>query len=505
VDAGSDTTAPTITGQNLTLLASGPDGARVFFPVAVADDYDPEPTVTYSQPSGSLFPVGDTLVTVTATDAAGNRSEASFTVTVRQMDFAVTDLVVAGGSTHRPWDEITVTASVENFGGDPGAFLPPRDVTFYLSPDPTIDGSDILLGGTYAVGGSDRTRFTASFSFFPPSNLGPGKYYVVAVVSPGDLYDADASNNVRAVPIVFTPSPDRSYNLAADASLSVAPSDGFLTGMPVGAAVTLLTAPAHAGRFRLAPDGSFEYAPQAGFTGIDSFAVRISGNDWELTGTATIRVLAPITAAPDFYRVAAGRLDVSASLGVLANDSTPRRLGPLGQLLWAELATGPAHGQLTLNANGSFVYTPAAGFSGTDTFTYRARDPYLQSGSVLVTLAVTTGSSPAPQSQPAGPSVPTPLPGAGSAPPPVPGTGSIPFPVPILIPEQSGEEPVVPLQAVTGAPVGSPPTQPPPVNPPAGPIPVPRRRRNRPVRHVTARRPVPEQLGSATRIHRSLQ
>ena len=36
--------------------------------------------------------------------------------------------------------------------------------------------------------------------------------------------------------------------------------------------------------------------------------------------------------------------------------------------------TGPAHGTLALSANGSFTYTPTAGYSGPDSFTYRASD-----------------------------------------------------------------------------------------------------------------------------------
>ena len=34
----------------------------------------------------------------------------------------------------------------------------------------------------------------------------------------------------------------------------------------------------------------------------------------------------------------------------------------------------PGHGTLTLNADGSFTYTPAANYNGTDSFTYKAND-----------------------------------------------------------------------------------------------------------------------------------
>ena len=38
------------------------------------------------------------------------------------------------------------------------------------------------------------------------------------------------------------------------------------------------------------------------------------------------------------------------------------------------LVSGPAHGSLTLNADGSFTYTPAANYNGPDSFTYKAND-----------------------------------------------------------------------------------------------------------------------------------
>lgn len=53
--------------------------------------------------------------------------------------------------------------------------------------------------------------------------------------------------------------------------------------------------------------------------------------------------------------------------GVLVNDTLPG-----GGTLTAALESGPMNGTLTLNPDGSLMYTPAANFSGTDLFTYRA-------------------------------------------------------------------------------------------------------------------------------------
>jgi uncharacterized repeat protein (TIGR01451 family) len=54
----------------------------VTYPAATASDNCSTPTVTSSHASGSVFPVGTTVVTATATDAAGNESECTFNVTV---------------------------------------------------------------------------------------------------------------------------------------------------------------------------------------------------------------------------------------------------------------------------------------------------------------------------------------------------------------------------------------------------------------------------------------
>ncbi len=72
-----------------------------------------------------------------------------------------------------------------------------------------------------------------------------------------------------------------------------------------------------------------------------------------------------------------------AAPGVLSNDADPNT-----NLLSAVLAIGPAHGTLTLNADGSFTYTPVPGYSGADSFTYKASDGILESNVATVSLQV---------------------------------------------------------------------------------------------------------------------
>ncbi|NOY45314.1 MAG: HYR domain-containing protein, partial [Deltaproteobacteria bacterium] len=80
----ADTDPPALSGlQDLVAEATSPSGAVVTFTVTATDAVDGDVGVTCTPASGSTFPLGATTVTCAATDAAGNRAEGSFTVTVR--------------------------------------------------------------------------------------------------------------------------------------------------------------------------------------------------------------------------------------------------------------------------------------------------------------------------------------------------------------------------------------------------------------------------------------
>jgi uncharacterized delta-60 repeat protein len=79
-----DTAAPTVTPpSDVVMEATGPDGAMVTYLDATANDAVGVTSLTYSQNSGTIFPLGVTTVTVTAKDAANNPGTATFTVTVK--------------------------------------------------------------------------------------------------------------------------------------------------------------------------------------------------------------------------------------------------------------------------------------------------------------------------------------------------------------------------------------------------------------------------------------
>lgn len=82
----------------------------------------------------------------------------------------------------------------------------------------------------------------------------------------------------------------------------------------------------------------------------------------------------PPVATADDYSTDKGVQLVVPAPGVLDNDTDPQ-----SDTLSAVLVTGPDHGTLNLAADGSFTYSPAAGFSGSDSFTYQASDNYFTS------------------------------------------------------------------------------------------------------------------------------
>ena len=106
--------------------------------------------------------------------------------------------------------------------------------------------------------------------------------------------------------------------------------------------------------------------------------------DYQSTGDYTLYygMTVPL-AVNDAYSVNAGATLSVAAPGVLGNDTNSN-----GTVLSATLVTTPGNGSLTLNADGSFSYTPNAGFYGTDSFTYTATDGHATSAPATVTITV---------------------------------------------------------------------------------------------------------------------
>ncbi len=180
---------------------------------------------------------------------------------------------------------------------------------------------------------------------------------------------------------------DDTYGVVIDATLGVAATGVLANDLDDdGDALTVvIDTDVSSGSLTVNPDGSFDYTPDPGFTGTDSFTYFAhDGTDSSLAAaTVTINVNAvvdgDIIANGDVYATPVGNpISVSASRvsGVLYNDFVLNK--DIGEVpLTARLVSQPTRGTLeAFNADGSFTYVPGPEMADNDLdeFTYVAVD-----------------------------------------------------------------------------------------------------------------------------------
>ncbi len=219
-------------------------------------------------------------------------------------------------------------------------------------------------------------------------DLGPAgadNAYGNGLANVASAYDLLASGAGR--PPIITSTPVTTATAGALYLYQVSATD------PEGTAIAFSLDTAPAGMTVGADSGFVTWTPGGAQVGANPVVVRATdGSGLASTQGFTVTVAPanrPPVASNDAYAATAGAALGVAAPGVLANDGDPD-----GDPLTAVLASAPARGTLTFNANGSFAYTPAAGFAGTDSFTYTAFDGQLASSPATVTLTVVAPNQP---------------------------------------------------------------------------------------------------------------
>ncbi|MBC8355089.1 MAG: tandem-95 repeat protein [Planctomycetes bacterium] len=208
-----------------------------------------------------------------------------------------------------------------------------------------------------------------------------------------DLAGAFVETNILFTVLSVNDAPlaiDRLFRVGHDDVLSAASDTGLLstaTDVDGDALTAILVSAPQNGSVSLADDGSFSYVPASGFIGTDEFVYQVDDGAVQ-SSNSTVRIevvdLAPV-AVPDGYEVRHDALlatDVTA--GTLQNDFDPD-----GDAISGVLVEPPLFGILDFHSDGSFLYTPDAGFVGRDNFTYFATDGDLDSPEVTVAIDVT--------------------------------------------------------------------------------------------------------------------
>ncbi|TLM68804.1 MAG: tandem-95 repeat protein, partial [Actinobacteria bacterium] len=287
----------------------------------------------------------------------------------------VNDAPVAGADSYSTAEDTTLTVAA------PGV----------LGNDTDVDGDplDAVLD-TDVSNGTLTLNADGSFTYVPDADWNGSDSFTY------HANDGTADSNIVTVDITVGPvndapvAADDAYSVAEDTTLTVAAlgvltNDTDIDGDPLDA---VLDTDVSNGTLTLNADGSFTYVPDADWNGSDSFTYHANDGTADSNIVTVDITVGPVNDAPvavaDSYSTAEDTTLTIAAPGVLTND-TDTESDPLT----AALVLGPAHGALTLNADGSFTYVPDADWYGSDSFTYQADDGNDLSNVATVDITVT--------------------------------------------------------------------------------------------------------------------
>lgn len=356
-------------------------------------------TVLYSIAAGNdpgAFAIDAKTGAITVADASKLDYEATtrFTLTVRAFDLGP----------GRPSSDVTVSIDLTNVIENTAPAIAPQSFSYWLgSSSPSIgtvaasDSNGDAL--TFSIDAGNESHYfvldpvTGALSLASGFQLPPGEYTLT--VRATDDGEANLWKTTAITVTAFDNTPaaaDDAYATDEDTPLSVA-GPGVLandtdadTALGEVLSALLVDGPAH-GMLALSASGDFLYTPAANYNGTDRFTYRArdkAGFDSGVAAvTITVRSVNDVpAAAADSYRLNEDTTLTVPAAGVLANDTDAD-----GDPLTVTSVAGPSHGTLLVNADGSFTYTPAANYNGTDSFSYNVGDG--NGGTATATVALT--------------------------------------------------------------------------------------------------------------------
>lgn len=376
-------------------------------PLAENDDYsvDEDGTLTVTAP-GVLANDSDveedaltvTLVTGTANGELALNADGSFTYSPNA-DFNGSDgftYIANDGSNDSNVATVTITVNAVNDTpvGSPESYSTDEDVPLevsvtsgVLANDTDIDGDELLAEIIdLPQHGTLLLALDGSFVYSPYLNYNGSDSFTYQPYD-GQLYGATITVSLSIGAVNDAPvAANDSYEFDEDQTpdLDVLANDTDVEEDPLLPVV--VAAPTH-GSAVVNPDGTIKYTPDANYNGSDSFTYKANdGASDSLPATVTLLIDA-VNDAPqsvaDGYSTDEDTLLTVPPAGVLAND-TDVESDPLTAILVSDVS----HGTLSFNEDGSFSYSPAANFNGTDSFTYKSNDGSLDGNEITVTLTV---------------------------------------------------------------------------------------------------------------------
>ncbi|WP_062474967.1 tandem-95 repeat protein [Variovorax boronicumulans] len=296
---------------------------------------------------------------------------------------------------------VGAAASGGGGGGGGPAFIPPLLPAQNRGPegkaDPVVTDQDKPVTGQVQATDPDRDTLTYTVAKGPEHGtvtVDPTTGQFVYTPKPGyegpDSFEvtvSDGKGGTTTVTVPVTVSPVNDAPTAPDYTETTTedtPVSGRVTGSDIDSGDTLTytkgSDPAH-GTVTVNPDGTYTYTPNPNFNGTDTFTVTVSdGHGGTTTSTVTVTV-DPVNDAPTApnYTETTNE-DTPVSGKVVGSDVD-------GDTLTYVKGSDPAHGTVTVNADGTYTYTPGANFHGTDSFTVTVSDGH--GGTTTSTVNVT--------------------------------------------------------------------------------------------------------------------
>ena len=228
--------------------------------------------------------------------------------------------------------------------------------------------------GNYSYTPSANFNGADSFSYKVADALGASSNFSV-VISVAAVNDAPVLANALLNQVAI-PGTAFAYTLAANSFSDVDNASlGYSASQQSGAALPSWL------NFNTATR-SFSGTPAAGDSGV--LALRVTASDGSLLATGTFN----LTVSTGNLPPTAANVSLNATEDVVLSGNLPAATDANGDAITYSLVGNAAHGNVTVNANGSFSYTPVADFNGVDSFGFMVADTSNASNRYTATIAV---------------------------------------------------------------------------------------------------------------------